>query len=206
MRAQQFAMAVVAVAGLFVSACGTDGGSRDQPSAGSLAAAVPSGVAPSVPQFGGGCAAVPADPANSGSFEAMANKPVAAAISGNAGLSSLADALRRAGLVDSWNAATALTVFAPTNRAFAAMPKALRRNLLADKKSLTRVLSYLVVAKRLSPPEVVGTHRTSQGGSVTVVAQGDALTVDGTSAVVCGNVATRNATVYIVDGVLMPKR
>jgi uncharacterized surface protein with fasciclin (FAS1) repeats len=155
--------------------------------------------------FGAGCAAVPTDPANKGSFQAMAQEPVATAASGNPLLSTLVSAVKQAGLVDSLNKAENITVFAPTNDAFDKIPAATLKKILADKKMLTSILTFHVVPEKLSPEAVAGTHKTLQGDSVTVSGSGDNFTVNGNSAVVCGNVQTSNATVYIVDTVLTPK-
>lgn len=170
------------------------------------AMASPTGMAGgSMTQFGAGCAAVPSDPANPGSFSSMAKVPVATAASGNPVLSTLVTAVKKANLVDSLNNAPALTVFAPTNDAFAKIPKADLDKVLADNTMLTSVLTYHVVPGKLSPEQLAGTHKTLQGGELTVTGSGQSFTVDGNSMVVCGNVQTANATVYIVDTVLMPK-
>ena len=135
----------------------------------------------------------------------MAQVPVASAASGNPLLSTLVTAVKKAGLVDSLNTAPALTVFAPTNDAFKKIPAATLDKVLADKKTLTSILTYHVVAGKLTPAELAGTHKTLQGDEVSVSGSGADFTVDGAAAVVCGNVQTANATVYIIDSVLMPK-
>ncbi|RZU48844.1 putative surface protein with fasciclin (FAS1) repeats [Krasilnikovia cinnamomea] len=164
--------------------------------------AAPSYTAPSVPQFGNGCAAVPADPANPGSFEAMAAKPVASALAGSEGLSGLAEGFKRAGLVSSLNDAAGLTVFAPTDGAFEKLPAARRHALGADKKQLAGMLSGHVVPQRLTPSQLPGSHTTLSGAKVTVTSQGGVVKVNGSAEVVCANVQTKNATVYLVDTVL----
>ncbi|WP_410813648.1 fasciclin domain-containing protein [Micromonospora sp. 067-2] len=156
-------------------------------------------------QFGPGCAAVPTDPTNAGSFEAMAKVPVATAASGNPLLSTLVTAVKKANLVDSLNGAQGVTVFAPTNDAFAKLPKADLDKVLADDALLKKVLTHHVVKTQLSPDTLAGAHETLLGDQVTVAGSGSSFTVDGNSMVVCGNVSTANATVYIVDTVLMPK-
>ncbi|GHJ54300.1 hypothetical protein Nm8I071_36070 [Nonomuraea sp. TT08I-71] len=148
---------------------------------------------------------MPTDPANPGSFEAMAKVPVATAASGNPVLSTLVTAVKKANLVDSLNGAQGVTVFAPSNDAFAKIPKADLDKVLADDATLKKVLTYHVVPEQLSPDTLAGTHKTLQGGELTVTGSGTSFTVNGTSMVVCGNVSTANATVYIVDTVLMPK-
>ena len=196
-----------------LSACGGGTGTAAAPSAAPAAAApsmapsmAPSGSAMAAgSEFGAGCAAVPTDASNSGSFAAMAKEPVATAASGNPVLSTLVGAVKEANLVDSLNSAKDITVFAPANSAFEKIPQADLQKVLADKATLTKVLTYHVVPGRLSPEQLDGTHKTLEGQDVTVSGGGTQFTVDGTSSVVCGNVQTENATVYIVDTVLMPK-
>jgi uncharacterized surface protein with fasciclin (FAS1) repeats len=77
---------------------------------------------------------------------------------------------------------------------------------MADPKGLlTTVLTYHVVEGKLSPEMLAGTHKTLQGGTLEITGSGERFEVNGKSAVVCGNVQTANATVYIIDSVLMPK-
>jgi uncharacterized surface protein with fasciclin (FAS1) repeats len=155
--------------------------------------------------FGAGCAAVPTDASNKGSFQSMAQVPVATAASGNPLLSTLVAAVKKAGLVDSLNSADGITVFAPTNDAFGKIPKAALDKVLADKKTLSSILTYHVVPGKLTPADLAGSHKTLQGGDLTVSGSGENFMVDGKASVVCGNVQTANATVYIIDSVLMPK-
>ena len=153
--------------------------------------------------FGPGCAAVPTSGA--GSFAGMAQDPAATAASNNPALSTLVTAVTKAGLGDTLNTAKDITVFAPADSAFAAMDQATLTAALADPKGLlTKVLTYHVVAGRLTPDMLAGTHTTLQGGTLTVAGSGEDFTVNGTAKVVCGNVHTANATVYIIDGVLLP--
>jgi uncharacterized surface protein with fasciclin (FAS1) repeats len=154
--------------------------------------------------FGPACSAVPASGA--GSFTGMAQDPVATAASNNPVLSSLVGAVKEAGLVDTLNGADGITVFAPTDDAFSALPKATLDAAMADPKGLlTSVLTYHVVEGKLSPEMLAGTHETLQGGTIEITGAGKDFKVNGQSSVVCGNVQTANATVYIIDNVLMPK-
>ena len=153
--------------------------------------------------FGAACADVPAE--GDGSFQGMSTAPVATAASANPVLSTLVTAVGEAGLVDTLNSAPEITVFAPANPAFEAIPPKDLNALLADKPALTKVLTHHVVEGKLSPEDVAGTHMTLAGDEVTVEGSGEEFTVGDSSAkVVCGNVQTANATVYIIDGVLMP--
>ena len=88
--------------------------------------------------------------------------------------------------------------------AFAAMDKATLDKAMADPKGLlTTVLTNHVVAGRLAPDQVAGEHETLAGTKITVEGSGEDFSV-GDAKVVCGNVQTANATVYIIDGVLLP--
>jgi uncharacterized surface protein with fasciclin (FAS1) repeats len=154
-------------------------------------------------EFGDGCAAVPAD--GPGSFQGMSTAPVATAASNNPVLSTLVTAVGEAELVDTLNTTENLTVFAPANDAFAAIPEADLNALLADKQGLTDVLTYHVVGEQLAPEDLAGTFETLNGAELTVEGEGEEFTVgDQDANVICGNVQTANATVYIIDGVLMP--
>ena len=152
--------------------------------------------------FGPGCAGVPTE--GEGSVEGMADDPVATAASNNPLLTTLVAAVTEAGLVDTLNSAEALTVFAPTDDAFAKIPKKDLNALLADKEALTTVLTHHVVAGQLSPEDVAGELETLAGDTIMVEGSGEEFTAEG-AAVVCGNVSTANATVYVIDSVMMPK-
>ena len=152
--------------------------------------------------FGAACDQVPATGA--GSFDGMMTAPVATAASANPLLSTLVTAVKSAGLVDTLNNAPEITVFAPTNDAFAAVPKATMDSAMADPKGLlTKVLTNHVVEGKIAPDKIAGEHKTLGGGTITVAGSGEDFTV-GDAKVICGNVQTANATVYIIDGVLLP--
>jgi uncharacterized surface protein with fasciclin (FAS1) repeats len=168
------------------------------------ASASPSASMASEP-FGAGCASVPKS--GKGSFDGMSQDPVATAASNNPALSTLVTAVKAAGLVDTLNNAEALTVFAPANSAFTKMDQATLKKALGDPKGLlTNVLTAHVVAGKLSPTDVAGTHQSlNKDQKITVTGSGESFKVNGQASVVCGNVQTANATVYIIDGVLLPK-
>jgi uncharacterized surface protein with fasciclin (FAS1) repeats len=167
------------------------------------------GAAMTSMQFGAGCSAVPKSAKNPGSFDAMARVPVATAASGNPLLSTLVTAVKKAGLVDTLNNAKALTVFAPDNAAFNAIPKAALTKVLANKKELTKILTYHVVGKKLSPSQLTGSVKTLEGGTLKFSGSQPSIKVGPTGKeanVICGNVQTANATVYIIDSVMMPTK
>lgn len=158
---------------------------------------------PAAQVFGAACSAVPKD--GKGSFTGMATDPVATAASNNPLLSTLVTAVTEAGLGDTLNSAPEVTVFAPTNDAFAKIPADTLKQVLADKPTLTKILTNHVVAGKLSPEQLAGSHQTLAGTTLMVEGSGDSFMVGKEKAtVLCGNVPTANATVYIVDTVLMP--
>jgi uncharacterized surface protein with fasciclin (FAS1) repeats len=212
MRTSRLTIAALALAlPLSLAACGSsDAGSAS--GAASSSAPMTSSAAPSPSEsmrasnasmpFGPGCAAVPADGA--GSFTGMASDPVATAASNNPLLSTLVTAVGKAGLGETLNTAKDITVFAPTNDAFAALDKATMDKAMGDPKGLlTTVLTNHVVEGRLTPDKLAGDHKTLAGTTIKVEGMGEDFTV-GKAKVVCGNVQTANATVYIVDSVLLP--
>lgn len=153
-------------------------------------------------EFGSACDSVPKGGA--GSFAGMAQDPVATAASNNPALSTLVSAVKEAGLVDTLNTAKDITVFAPTNDAFAKIPKETLDKVLADKQTLTKILTYHVVGKQVTPVDLaMGNFETLEKGAVSTSGSGQSFKVNDAN-VVCGNVKTANATVYIIDTVLMP--
>ncbi len=156
--------------------------------------------------FGEACSAVPTS--GPGSFDGMVQDPVATAAGNNPLLGTLVSAVKAADLVDTLNGADALTVFAPTDDAFAKIPAKTLNSVLKDKETLTAILTHHVVAGQLGPDEIAGTQETLNNDTLKIM--GDAeqgVTVKnagGPATVLCGNIPTANATVYVVDSVLMP--
>ncbi len=213
-RTAGLAVTVAALA-LAMAACGSDtspstalqptGGSSATPTGGASASPQPSGTNTAGgggQVFGPGCSSLPSSGA--GSLSSMASQPVATAVASNPQLSTLANAIKTAGLTDTLNNAQNLTVFAPTNDAFNKVGQAQLNSLLANKTQLTQTLEYHVVPQRLSPQQLAGTHKTMEGQTLTVTGSGEDFTVNNTASVVCGNIQTRNATVYLIDAVLTP--
>ena len=196
---------------LGLAACGSS--NNDTAGAGTSSSSMPSSMPSSssssssgdmaADPFGPACSAVPKD--GKGSFAGMATDPVATAASNNPVLSQLVGAVKAAGLVDTLNSAKDITVFAPTNDAFAAVPKDTLDAAMKDPKGLlSKVLTNHVVQGRITPDQLEGAHKTLAGSTITVSKTGDTYQVD-QAKVVCGNVQTANATVYIIDGVLLPQ-
>lgn len=154
---------------------------------------------------GPACAAVPTE--GSGSFTGMAQDPAATAASNNPELSMLVTAVQTAGLVDTLNGDGPFTIFAPANAAFEAIPADTLQAVLADQEQLTSILTYHVIAgEKLSADQLVeqGSAVTVQGDELQFSDEGGSLMVNGTATGVCVDVPTANATVHIIDAVLMP--
>jgi len=183
--------------------------SASSPATSAPASSAPASSAPAssgattASDFGPGCASVPKTGA--GSFTGMSTAPVATAASANPVLSTLVTAVKKAGLVDTLNSASGITVFAPDNAAFAKIPAETLNQVLANKAELTKILTYHVVAGRYTPSQLAaGTPlKTLEGATVTPALMGSTYEVNSAD-VVCGNVQTANATVYIINTVLMP--
>ncbi|MGH3362455.1 MAG: fasciclin domain-containing protein [Nocardioides sp.] len=154
--------------------------------------------------FGPGCSAIPAEGA--GSFNGMATEPVASAASANPLLETLVGAVDQAKLVEPLNSAPELTVFAPTNDAFAAVPKDTMSSVMSDNKVLSQVLTHHVVGQRISPDQLSGEFETLNGDMLTINGSGESATVgdDEKAEILCGNIQTANATVYVIDTVQTP--
>ena len=186
------------------TAAGSSTSAASSPSSSASAAtSQASGSAASMTDFGPGCSSVPKTGA--GSFTGMSTAPVATAASANPVLSTLVTAVKKAGLVDTLNSATGITVFAPDNAAFAKLPAATLAKVLANKAELTKILTYHVASGRYTPAQLASgkTIKTLEGSMVTPAMMGSTYMVNSAD-VVCGNVQTANATVYIINTVLMP--
>jgi uncharacterized surface protein with fasciclin (FAS1) repeats len=206
-------LAAVAILGL--SACSSDSSTAAPAPATSTMAASSAApkpmdqpVDPGASLVGPGCADYAAqNPTGPGSVTGMAQDPVAVAASNNPLLTTLTAAVSgklnpNVNLVDTLNGSE-FTVFAPTDAAFAKIDPATIEKLKTDSDLLSSILTYHVVPGQASPAQVVGMHKTVQGGEVTVTGMGNNLKVNN-AGVVCGGVRTANATVYLIDTVLMP--
>lgn len=219
-RTRSYAAAgVAALAILGLTACSSDsdsGSGSDSSSASEMTTpsddmsqeAMTPEVDPAANLVGPGCAAYAEQvPDGAGSVTGMSTDPVAVAASNNPLLTTLTAAVSGqlnpdVNLVDTLNGGE-FTVFAPVDDAFAKIDPATIESLKTDSDTLTKILTYHVVPGQLTPDQVVGEHETVEGGTVTVTGSGDDLMVNDAT-VVCGGVMTQNATVYLVDTVLMP--
>lgn len=218
--------ALAAVSALSLSACGGStaaaGGSSSSatssaaagmttPSASGMSSPMASGsmsADPAANLVGAGCADyAKANPSGPGSVQGMSADPVAVAASNNPLLKTLTAAVSgklnpKVNLVDTLDSSQ-FTVFAPVDSAFAKIDPATINSLKTDDATLKKILTYHVVPGQIEPDSIAGMHKTVEGQDVTVTGSGNSLKVNGAN-VVCGGVHTANATVYLVDSVLMP--
>jgi uncharacterized surface protein with fasciclin (FAS1) repeats len=218
---KKVAIAVAAVSALtMTAACGAEDGASESAAATTTEEApmedesmdsMDEGADPAANLVGPGCADyAEAVPDGAGSVEGMAQDPVAVAASNNPLLTTLVSAVSgelnpKVNLVDTLNG-DEFTVFAPVDDAFAKLPEETVASLAKPKNAdtLSSVLTYHVVPGQIAPSDIAGEQTTVQGGTVEVSGSGDNLMVNDAN-VICGGVQTANATVYLVDSVLMPQ-
>lgn len=195
-----------------LSACSMGSGSTtdssSEPKAPETSESTPTEMDPAANLVGPGCAAyADAVPDGAGSVQGMSQDPVAVAASNNPLLTTLVAAVSGklnpdVDLVDTLNGSE-FTVFAPVDDAFAKIDPATIEALKTDSATLSSILTYHVVPGQIEPADIDGMHKTVQGADLEVTGSGDDLKVNGAS-VICGGVQTANATVYLIDSVLMP--
>ncbi|MGO4689597.1 fasciclin domain-containing protein [Glaciibacter sp. 2TAF33] len=207
------AVSIAAIAMFGLSACSMGGSSADAGSTSKAPAAseAPAMTAdPAADLVGPGCAAyADAVPDGAGSITGMSADPVAVAASNNPLLKTLVAAVSgqlnpAVNLVDTLNGSE-FTVFAPVDDAFAKLDAATIDSLKTPEgaATLSKILTYHVVPGQIAPDAIVGMQTTVEGGTVTVTGSGDSMKVNDAN-VICGGVHTANATVYLIDSVLMP--
>lgn len=179
------------------------------PAASEEASESPMAMDPAANLVGAGCAGYAETvPDGAGSVAGMAQDPVAVAASNNPILTTLTAAVSGqlnpdVDLVDTVNG-DEFTVFAPVDDAFAKIDPATIETLKTDSTLLSSILTYHVIPGQIVPDDIEGTHTTVNGADLEVTGSGDDIMVNGESAVICGGVQTANATVYLIDTVLMP--
>jgi uncharacterized surface protein with fasciclin (FAS1) repeats len=203
------ALAAVATFGLAACSSGSssDSGSSMEPSS---APTESMAADPAADLVGSGCAAyADAVPDGAGSVAGMSADPVAVAASNNPLLTTLTAAVSGqlnpdVNLVDTLNGSE-FTVFAPVDDAFKKIDAATIDSLKTPEGAamLTSILTYHVIPGQIAPSDIDGDQTTVEGGTVKVEGSGDNITVNGAK-VICGGVKTANATVYLIDSVLMP--
>jgi uncharacterized surface protein with fasciclin (FAS1) repeats len=168
---------------------------------------------PAANLVGSGCAGyAEANPEGPASVEGMAVEPVATAASGNPLLKTLVAAVSgkvnpKVDLVGALNDETMqYTVFAPTDDAFAKIDAATLKTLSkpASADALSGILTFHVLPERVEPTDLKGKFTTLNGAELEVTGEGNTIEIDGQAAVICGGVQTANATVYLIDTVMMP--
>ena len=205
----------LAIAATFALSACSMGGSAAEPSEEPAAQAEeteaaeePMEMDPAANLVGPGCAGyAEAVPEGAGSIEGMSADPVAVAASNNPLLTTLVAAVSgqlnpEVDLVDTLNG-DEFTVFAPVDDAFAKIDAATIEALKTDSATLSAILTYHVVLGQIEPADIAGTHTTVQGADLEVTGEGDMWMVNDAN-IVCGGVQTANATVYLIDSVLMP--
>jgi uncharacterized surface protein with fasciclin (FAS1) repeats len=205
--------AALAAIALTLTACG----GSDQPSASSSAAQAPAttttassaaadnGVTTAADTFGPNCKDLPQGD-QPGGLNAMGPQPVATAASTNPLLTKLVAAVGAVpGLADTLNTTDNLTVFAPADPAFAALGDAKFAELAANPSALAPILQYHVVAQRYDADGLksAGTLKALAGGDLKIEGSGESMTVNGAK-ILCGNIPTKNATVFVIDKVMTP--
>jgi uncharacterized surface protein with fasciclin (FAS1) repeats len=222
---KRIAAATAVVSALtMTAACGSDSSKADSSSSDTASSAAPSespskapsssapaGNAVTANLAGPGCAAyAKAVPKGTGSVAGMAADPVAVAAGNNPLLKTLTAAVSgkvnpKVNLVDTLNGSE-FTVFAPVDTAFAKIPKATLKTLStpAGAATLTKILTYHVVAGQMTPKQIAGkTLKTVEGEKLSISGTANKLKSQKAN-VICGGVKTANATVYLIDGVMMP--
>ena len=210
-------LGVTAVAALALSACGssTDSGSSASsnapapaaPMSSSMASGASDGVTTNADVFGPACSQLPQGSA-AGSLDSMGPQPVASAASTNPLLTKLVAAVKATNLVDTLNSQSAITVFAPADPAFAALGDAKFTELANNPSQLAPILQYHVLPKRYDAKGLAAaggevTSLDTAGGPLKIEGTGDNMTVNGAK-ILCGNIPTKNATVFVIDKVLTP--
>jgi uncharacterized surface protein with fasciclin (FAS1) repeats len=219
---RKIAIAIAAVSALTLTGCGANeaadtgsgdaAASQEETPAEETPAEESSEMAdPAANLVGPGCAGYAEQvPEGAGSVAGMAEDPVAVAASNNPLLKTLTAAVSgelnpKVNLVDTLNGGE-FTVFAPVDEAFAALPKETVTSLSkpANAEMLSTILTYHVVEGQMTPEEIAGqTLTTVQGDELEITGEGDNLKAQDAS-VICGGVQTANATVYLIDSVMMP--
>ncbi len=172
----------------------------------SSAAASGDGMTTNADVFGPACGQLPQGSAP-GSLDSMGPQPVASAASTNPLLTKLVAAVKATNLVDTLNSAPAITVFAPADPAFAALGDAKFAELAGKPAELSPILQYHVVGKRYDAKGLESAGMldslNAAGGQLKIEGTGDNMTVNGAK-ILCGNIPTKNATVFVIDKVLTP--
>jgi uncharacterized surface protein with fasciclin (FAS1) repeats len=153
-------------------------------------------------RFGSDCGMVPST--GMGSFHSMSMDPVVTAAAHNPLLTKFAAAVKKAGLTGELNSARGITIFAPDNDAFAKLHGS-AMSMLDNPANLAEILKFNVVKSRVTPDEFGSAKEfpTMAGDPIKLAKMGSVYEVN-TADVLCGNISTANATVYVINTVLEP--
>ena len=203
------AAAVITAAGVSLAACGSGSNSAGSDSTTTSMAAptttsTSDGVTKTSDTFGPACGQIPSS--GKGSLNGMASDPVATAASNNPLLTKLVAAVGAANLGDTLNSQKAITVFAPYDPAFDALGADKFAALAKDPATLAPILQYHVLPTRMDADGLLaaGSEKTLQGGTVKITGDKTSGMMVNDAHVLCGNIPTGNATVYVIDKVLTP--
>ncbi|MGW4529295.1 fasciclin domain-containing protein [Amycolatopsis sp. NPDC004378] len=170
------------------------------------ATGTPDGVTTHADVFGPACSQLPQGN-EPGSLDSMSPQPVASAASTNPLLTKLVAAITATNLVDTLNSQPGITVFAPADLAFEALGEAEFTELAGKPAALAAILQYHVLGKRYDAKGLAtaGTADTldTAGGPLKIDGVGETMTINGAK-ILCGNIPTKNATVFVIDKVLTP--
>ena len=203
------AAAVIAAAAVSLAACGSSAASSGSSTTTTSSAAptttsTSDGVTKTSDTFGPACGQIPSS--GKGSLNGMASDPVATAASNNPLLTKLVAAVGAANLGDTLNSQKAITVFAPYDPAFDALGADKFAALAKDPATLAPILQYHVLPTRMDADGLIaaGSEKTLQGGTVKITGDKTSGMMVNDAHVLCGNIPTGNATVYVIDKVLTP--
>lgn len=143
-------------------------------------------------------------------------KDIVAIAAGNKDFSTLVAAVKAAGLVDTLKGDGPFTVFAPTNKAFAALGEAKIKALLKDKDALKSILTYHVVKGKVMAKDALALAKaeksatTVNGAAVKLSLKGKGsgakLTLNGTATVTKADVTASNGVIHVIDAVIVPPK
>jgi uncharacterized surface protein with fasciclin (FAS1) repeats len=206
-------LAVMAALALAATACSSAASSSTTSAVGSTTSTAAAGSASSAAApsqsaagtaatIGNDCGMIPAS--GMGSMHGMEMDPVVTAASHNPLITTLAAEITKAHLTSTLNSESGITVFAPDNQAFKNLT-AHDMAMLSGMTELEKILKYHVVHGRITPEELASgmTLSTLEGSTLHTAKMGSTYEVNN-AAITCGNLHTANATVYIINAVLMP--
>jgi uncharacterized surface protein with fasciclin (FAS1) repeats len=187
---------------LTAAACGNSTPSAPSAAGASSSPPAASHSAAASTAFGSDCGMIPAT--GMGSLHGMSMDPVLTAAAHNPLLTTFAADARTAALTADLNTMHAVTVFAPANDAFSKLP-ASAMSMMHSPAELAKILKYHVVSGRITPAELASgkTLTTLEGDTIKASKMGAVYEVN-TASIICGNIQTANATVYIINKVLIP--